>query len=264
MNDNPSFEDFEKKTIIQPKADTKIEPSAEAVATLPPESKPLLPQKAQLPEVVQQRQLANPEVNEYGGIQAKNFDEQWKVACVFAKSGVVPKSFDTPEKVMVAMQFCAERQLRFTSTVQKLMVVNGSISGWGEFPLSQCFASGHLESYEEYFLDAEGKKEEDASKIFEAVCTVKRKGFAALTRRFSRKDATAAQLIDKDLYKKYFKRMMQMKARGWALKDAFPDVLLGLAIAEYDHDVLGPEQISQATKHGTPSRAKADEINEIV
>ena len=39
----------------------------------------------------------------------KTFDQMWKVACLFAKSGMMPKQYEEkPEAVMVAGQFGAQ------------------------------------------------------------------------------------------------------------------------------------------------------------
>ena len=69
---------------------------------------------------------------------------------------------------------------------------------------------------------------------------VKRKGEQEEVREFSWNEAVKSGLTkdkwgDKKTYLNFRKRMLQMRSRSWALKDIFPDVLLGVAIYEYDN-----------------------------
>ena len=73
-----------------------------------------------------------------------------------------------------------------------------------------------------------------------ARCVVKRKGEQEEIREFSWNEAVKSGLTkdkwgDKKTYLNFRKRMLQMRSRSWALKDIFPDVLLGVAIFEYDN-----------------------------
>jgi hypothetical protein len=71
-----------------------------------------------------------------------------------------------------------------------------------------------------------------------ATCIVKRKGLDAVTHTFGLDDAKTAGLLGKaGPWTNYPKRMRQMRARGYALRDAFPDVLMGLSIAEEVQDI---------------------------
>jgi hypothetical protein len=57
-------------------------------------------------------------------------------------------------------------------------------------------------------------------------------------------DAKRAKLFDKDgPWKQYPDRMLQMRARGFALRDAFPDALKGFAIAEEAMDIPDGEKL---------------------
>lgn len=82
---------------------------------------------------------------------------------------------------------------------------------------------------------------EDVEEFFEgedtpnpvAVCIAKRKNRKPVIAKFSVEDAKRAGLWGKQgPWSAYPKRMMQMRARGFALRDAFPDVLKGLISAE--------------------------------
>jgi hypothetical protein len=71
----------------------------------------------------------------------------------------------------------------------------------------------------------------------EAVCTVKRKGEPEQSRTFSVDDAKKAGLWGKSgPWTQYPKRMLQMRARGFACRDVFADVLRGISVAEEVQD----------------------------
>ena len=66
-----------------------------------------------------------------------------------------------------------------------------------------------------------------------SACTVKRRGEAEQSRTFSDDDAAKAGLKGKaGPWTQDPKRMRQMRARAFALRDVFPDVLRGLPVAE--------------------------------
>ena len=74
-------------------------------------------------------------------------------------------------------------------------------------------------------------------------CTIKRKGEEPVARTFTMADAQKAGLANKQgPWTQYPKRMMQMRARAYALRDVFPDVLRGVEIAEEARDMPVPEK----------------------
>ena len=77
------------------------------------------------------------------------------------------------------------------------------------------------------------------------ICTVKRKGEQPYTSTFTLEDAKRAGLLGKQgPWTQYTKRMLQLRARGFALRDKFADVLKGMIAAEEALDtvtVLPPE-----------------------
>jgi hypothetical protein len=88
-------------------------------------------------------------------------------------------------------------------------------------------ASPVCDGIDETFEGVEGTGE------FAAVCIARRKGRQPVTIKFSVNDAKRAGLWNKQgPWTQYPKRMLQMRARGFALRDAFPDVLKGLISAE--------------------------------
>lgn len=156
-----------------------------------------------------------------------NFDEAERFAKLVANSSFAPKGFaGKPGDVLVAMQMGAELGLSPMQALQNIAVINGRPSLWGDAMLAVCMAHPS-------FVDIDEHMEGDT-----AVCIVKRKGRTPVTRTFSKADAKAAGLLGKQgPWSQYEPRMMQMRARGFALRDAFPDVLRGMNSAEESADL---------------------------
>lgn len=157
----------------------------------------------------------------------RTLGEAIEFAKIMANSDLVPKDFrEKPGNVLVAVQMGAEVGLAPMQAIQNIAVINGRPAMWGDACLALVKASGLLAMIDEV---------DDGS---QATCTVQRRGEPnAVSRSFSMDDAKTAGLLSKDgPWKTYPKRMRQMRARAWALRDAFPDVLKGLAIREEAED----------------------------
>ncbi len=160
-----------------------------------------------------------------------DIDQAFRLATAIALSGMTPKAYgNDPNKVFVGILAGAEVGLAPFQALQSIAVINGNPSIWGDGALALVQASGLLEDIEET---------DDGNT---ATCRVVRKGKPTpIIHTFSMKDAENAGLLRKDgPWKTYPKRMRQMRARSWALRDGFPDVLKGLHIAEELRD--RPEQ----------------------
>jgi hypothetical protein len=99
-----------------------------------------------------------------------------------------------------------------------------------------------------------------------AWCEAKRRGYEKPTvARFSVADAKKAGLWGKvGPWTQYPKRMLQLRARGFALRDAFPDVLKGLVTAEEAQDYPATEAAKEAAKPATPSVVKVTAAAPVV
>jgi hypothetical protein len=110
--------------------------------------------------------------------------------------------------------------------LQNIAVINGKPSVYGDAMMALVQASAVCEDVEEFF-------ENEGTPNPVAVCVAKRKNRKPVIAKFSVEDAKRAGLWGKQgPWSAYPKRMMQMRARGFALRDAFPDVLKGLISAE--------------------------------
>ena len=172
-------------------------------------------------------------LSEPQGIQINSLAEMREFAEIVVKSRLAPKGFDTPESVLVALQMGAELGLSPMSALQNIAVINGRPCLYGDALLAVVRASGQLEVFEETM--ERGKSGDDES--FCAVCKVQRKGYTVTETRFTVADAKKAGLWGKTgPWSVYPKRMLQMRARSFALRDGFADHLKGMKAAEEIED----------------------------
>ena len=152
----------------------------------------------------------------------RDIKEALAFAEMLSKSNMVPKDFiGNPGNILVAVQWGMELGLQPMQAMQNIAVINGRPSLWGDSVIAIVKASPTCE----YIIEEVG----DDS----ATCRVKRRGEPEQERSFSTADAKAAGLLGKQgPWTQYRKRMMQMRARSWAVRDVFPDVLRGMPIAE--------------------------------
>jgi hypothetical protein len=148
--------------------------------------------------------------------------EAIEFAELLSKSSLVPKDFvGNPGNIIVAIQWGAEVGLAPMQAMQNIAVINGRPCLWGDAVLALVRASGLLDAINEEVSEAG------------ATCTVKRRGSVPVSRAFTVEDAKRAGLWGKQgPWTTYPKRMLQMRARAFALRDEFTDVLKGMHVAE--------------------------------
>lgn len=157
----------------------------------------------------------------------QSIEEAIRFADMLSKSNMVPKEYiGNPGNIIVAMQWGLEVGLQPMQAMQNIAVINGRPSMWGDSVLALVKGSPLCEYVIEEVSDAG------------ATCTVKRAGEPEQSRSFTVADAKTAGLHGKQgPWTQYPKRMLQMRARSWALRDVFPDVLRGMAVLEEVRDM---------------------------
>ena len=150
---------------------------------------------------------------------------------MLSNSNMVPKAYQNkPQDILVCVQWGMEMGLAPMQALQNIAVINGKPSVYGDAMMALVQASAVCDDVEEYF-------ENEGTPNPVAVCVAKRKNRKPVVAKFSVEDAKRAGLWGKQgPWSAYPKRMMQMRARGFALRDAFPDVLKGLISAEEAQD----------------------------
>lgn len=195
------------------------------------------------------------------GLALQSVTDAMKFADTVANSDFAPKDFrGKPASCMLAIQCGAEIGLAPLQSLQSIAVVNGRPSVYGDAALAVCKASNVCE----YVIESiEGDGEQMV-----ATCTAKRRGYPQPTVvKFTVADAKKASLWGKSgPWSQYPRRMLQMRARGFALRDAFPDVLKGLVTAEEALDYPQPiiaETPRQSVDRVIPLKTPAPEAPEF-
>lgn len=165
------------------------------------------------------------------GLALQTMADAMKFGEMVAASEFAPKDFrGKPASCVLAIQAGSEIGLAPLQALQSIAVVNGRPAVFGDAALAVAKASPVCEYVTE-------KIEGDGEQMV-ATCTAKRRGYPEATVvRFTVADAKKAGLWGKaGPWSQYPRRMLQMRARGFALRDAFPDVLKGLVTAEEAQD----------------------------
>lgn len=160
------------------------------------------------------------------GLVLRTLDDAWRFAQAVIKSGMAPKGYTTESAVIIALQHGAEIGLKPMQALHSIAVINGRATVWGDAIPGLLWGSGLLEDLRE---EIAGTGDDMA-----AGCEMRRKGAETpILRTFSVRDAKAAGLWDKaGPWKQYPKRMLAMRARSWAARDGFADVLRGIHVRE--------------------------------
>ena len=154
----------------------------------------------------------------------ENIEEAYRLAQYVSKSGLAPQGMKTPEQCMVAIMHGLEIGLPPMQAVQKIAVINGRPSIWGDAVPALLLSKGFRISEEP---TESGHK-----------CTITRPDGQVIIRQFTKADAEKAGLWNKSgPWKQYPQRMLQMRARSLAARDGAADVLAGMYLAEEAQDI---------------------------
>lgn len=189
-----------------------------------------------------------------GFVSLSNMDEAFAFANMLSQSGMVPKIYTgKPADIVIAMQMGSELGLKPLQSLQNIAVVNGRPTIWGDAVIAICQSSGLLEDITEVVTDTE------------ATVTVKRTGQEPHTVTFSMEDAKKAGLSGKaGPWTQYPKRMMKNRARAFALRDKFADVLNGFGITEEEKDRVVDVTPSRSTHKASASSASINSLLETL
>lgn len=178
-------------------------------------------------------------------LSPQTFEQALTFADYLANSDLVPKDFKgKPGNCLIAMQWGAELGLKPLQAIQNIAPINGRPTLWGDAMLALVRASPLCESVVETYDEASGV----------ATCRVKRRGEVEQSRTFSDADALLAGLSGKSgPWTTGPKRMKQLRARAFALRDVFTDVLRGMAMAEEVMDIPPERHMGAAQEiHDAP------------
>ncbi|MDD2978270.1 recombinase RecT [Aquabacterium sp.] len=196
-----------------------------------------------------------PSTKQQFSLTPQSLEEAFRFADMLSKSNMVPKDYQgNPANCIIAMQWGMEIGLQPLQAMQNIAVINGRPAIWGDAMLAIVRGSGLLEYITETPTDAG------------CTCKLKRKGEPEVERTFTLEDAKRAGLAGKQgPWQQHPKRMMQMRARAFALRDVFPDVLRGVHVAEIaqdepvEKDMGAAEEVPKAAAATAP-KSRADKV----
>ncbi len=173
----------------------------------------------------------------------KHYNHYMNIAKCFAKSELAPKNYrNKPEDCFIAMAMGYQLGLAVEQSLQSIAVINGNPCIWGDGLLALIMSCSSLEYMKDEFItDKNGK-------VTGSRCIIKRRNFDEHIVEFTEDDAKKAGLLGKPgPWSQYPTRMMQWRARGFACRDRFPDVLRGIKMAEEVMDYIDGEVIDKKT-----------------
>jgi len=157
----------------------------------------------------------------------RSMQELQQFAETVSQSQMVPRKYQgSPQDVVVAVMHGMELGLPPLQALQSIAVINGQPSLYGDAALALVKRSGK-EAWTQEWTEGEGQS-------FTAYCETKPVGAPQPTKQhFSWQEAQEAGLLSNSgPWQDYPRRMMQMRARSWCLRDAYPEVLSGLMLAQ--------------------------------
>ena len=178
-------------------------------------------------------------------LEPTNLGEAMEFAQKISSSSMVPKQYQgNPTNTLIAMQWGYEIGLAPMQALQNIAVINGKPSIYGDALLALVRKDPRCMGIDE--------KMEGENETMNAVCILKRKhidgSIELIKREFNVQMAMRAGLWGKQgPWTQYPERMLQHRARGNCLRDAFPDVIKGIITTEEAQDYPEEKQSDMKT-----------------
>ncbi|MDR2516676.1 MAG: recombinase RecT [Spirochaetaceae bacterium] len=154
-------------------------------------------------------------------LMPQSVEGKMQMAGILAKSGLVPNTLNTPEKVFIALQWGHELGLSPMSSVNNVVPINGKPA------LSADVMYALARSNPEY--GGIEWKQRTPQKAEVVITRISPHGAAEkFTGYFDLDMAKQAGLSEKETYRKFPDRMLRARALSRACKEAFPDVFAGV------------------------------------
>lgn len=195
-----------------------------------------------------------------GGVQFSSLQELVEFARLAIGTQFVPRDVRNVSHAVIAIQYGLELGMTPMQALQSIAVINNKPSVWGDAAMALVRRSPLCE----YIIE----RQTGAGDKLVATCEAKRKGDPEPTvRTFSWEDAKRAGLTGKQTYQQYPARMCQLRARGFALRDAFADLLVGLVLAEEagDYEHVPGDGMEIVFEPSSPdARVGRSELNDVL
>lgn len=205
--------------------------------------------------VEQPRQLAKTPIRiEAGKLVPANFEEVGRIATMMVRGNTIPPSYwgsnSKPrnyDECLAAVTMAIFKGMRQNmdpfEAVQNQYVVNNVPRFWGKAVPG--IVKGKLYQRGERAIETLTYKGEGEARV----CTMKvvhetadGRKLGEIERSFSMANAKAQGLLGKDTWKHSADRMLMHRARTYCYDDLFPDLMMGIEVAEVADDIVTIEQ----------------------
>lgn len=166
-----------------------------------------------------------------------------ELAKKLATSELVPKGYrGKPQDLFIAWAMGYQVGLAPEQAMQCIAIINGKPSMWGDDMLALCMAHKDFEDIIEEPILNNGS-------VVGYLCTVKRRGMEPKSNPFTLEMAKKAGLLAKGgVWAQYPERMLKLRARGFTLRDAFPDALKGIKPREEVEDYIDADYTTKPSR----------------
>ena len=197
--------------------------------------------------------------NGNGIVVPKNVDTdraaRWELAQAIVSARMAPSGMESAQKVMIAMEAGVELGIPAMASIQSIAIIKGRPCLWGD-ALIGVVRSSPLCLYVKEWIEG------DSDKMIAYCETHRRNEKDPVCRSFSVFDAQRAGLwktkeCDSPWWK-YPKRMLQMRARAWCLRDVYADILKGVQIREEVEDYARDAQEVPVSRPTILAKLKAE------
>jgi hypothetical protein len=181
------------------------------------------------------------------GLIPQSIEEAARLCAAMAASGMVPESIqgkdldETKARALMVVLSGMELGVPPMSAMTGFYIVNLKCTIYGDVALGVVQASDKYEWHTETMTGQPGQDD------WGYICTFKRKGIdQPFIGRFTWANAKTAGLQGKrGPWTNYPQRQLQMRARSFAMRDGFSDVLKGMSITEEAQDITPKEVVKQ-------------------
>ena len=192
------------------------------------------------------------------GIMPETFDDQWRIATALYKSGLCPSDCRGAEDAFARIQAGGEIGLKPFQSIKSIAVINGRTSMWGDAVLGLVRSSGKMLEYSETPIT-----DKDGNVIGFTSTGTRNDIVGEITNTFTIDDAKKAGLWGKrGPWVNYPQRMLKMRARSWTLRDGWPDVLMGVQVAEEAMDMTEIIDVLETASKAGDLKNRLDDYRE--
>lgn len=215
--------------------------------------------------------------NEWGVLLPQQLNLLKQRAEILIKARVLPSYYDSPEKVIIGMQYAKSLGVSPETSLDKIYIVNNKPAIMGVLAKRLILSSGaDIQYWDEYYEDYDGQRLTTAREINEAlsaealvaVCEVERKPFARRKFTFSVADAKRASLWGKrgkygpTPWITYPTRMLAWRAFSQANDALFQDILSGGTV--YESMDIEEAEVVEVNGMGVSNKSEVEDTAKVL